>query len=39
LDNTLEEWVGGNVLVAIRSLAVGEALEQKISTLPGVLSS
>jgi len=38
LGNTLEEWIGGNVLVAVQSLAVGEALEDEIATLTGVLS-
>ncbi|MGD9101286.1 MAG: FtsX-like permease family protein, partial [Anaerolineae bacterium] len=37
LGNTLEEWVGGNVLVAMRSLEVGKALERKVAELPGVL--
>jgi ABC-type antimicrobial peptide transport system permease subunit len=38
LANSLEEWVGGNVLVAVQSLDAGEVLEQRIAQLPGVLS-
>jgi putative ABC transport system permease protein len=37
MGNTLEEWVGGNVLVALQSLGAGETLERNMAELPGVL--